>query len=372
MSPKRIAVTGAAGFLGWHVRCQAFARGIETVPIDRCALAGPDLAGALAGVDAVVHCAGVNRGTDSELVEGNLAAARQLAEAVRRMERPARIVYANSVQARGDGVYGAAKRKAAELLAGSAAGGFSDVVLPNLFGEHGRPYHHSFVATFCRDVADGRAPAEVRARELPLLHAQDAAEVLVGQADTTGMTTVEPAGEPVSVAGVLRLLREFAAAYRGCELPDLTGRFRSNLFHTYRSYLFPDRYPIALARHSDPRGSLVECVRTGLTGGQANVSSTVPGAVRGEHVHLHKFERFLVVDGHAEIALRRLFTDQVIRFSVDGEQPAIVDMPTMWAHRLTNVGIRPVTTLFWTSELHDPAAPDTCPCPVDRDGMASP
>jgi UDP-2-acetamido-2,6-beta-L-arabino-hexul-4-ose reductase len=364
MSPKRIAVTGVTGFLGWHVRCLAFARGIVTVPIDRAVLAGPGLAGTLAGVDAVVHCAGVNRGSDSELVEGNLAAAQQLADAVRRMARPARIVYANSVQARGDSVYGDAKRKAGELLAGAAVGGFSDVVLPNLFGEHGLPYHNSFVATFCRDVADGRAPAEVRDRELSLLHAQDAAEVLVAEAGNAGMTSVEPAGEPVSVAEVLRLLHEFAATYRGCELPDLTGRFRTNLFNTYRSHLFPDRYPIVLPRRSDPRGTLVECVRTGVSGGQANVSSTVPGAVRGEHVHLRKFERFLVVDGQAEIALRRLFTDQVVRFAVRGEEPAIVDMPTMWTHRLANAGDRPVTTLFWASERYDTADPDTYACPV--------
>ncbi len=32
----KIAVTGSDGFLGWHVRCKAFALGIESIPIDRC------------------------------------------------------------------------------------------------------------------------------------------------------------------------------------------------------------------------------------------------------------------------------------------------------------------------------------------------
>jgi UDP-2-acetamido-2,6-beta-L-arabino-hexul-4-ose reductase len=362
----RIAVTGADGFLGWHVRCRAFGLGVSSVPVGRRTMADrAELAEALADVDAVVHCAGVNRGNDSEVVEGNLAAASQLAEAVRRMARPARIVYANSVQVHGDGVYGAAKRKAGELLAGAAAGGFSDVVLPHLFGEHGRPYYNSFVATFCQDVVDGRPPAEVRDRELALLHAQDAAEVLVRQAAATGPATmVEPAGAPVRVSEVLRMLHDFAATYRDGELPDLTGRFRTSLFHAYRSHLFPGRYPIPLRRHADPRGSLVECLRSGVSGGQATVSTTLPGAVRGEHVHLRKFERFVVVDGQAEIALRRLFTGRVVRFRVDGEAPGIVDMPTMWAHRLTNLGDRPVTTLFWSNELHRAEDADTYPCPV--------
>jgi UDP-2-acetamido-2,6-beta-L-arabino-hexul-4-ose reductase len=88
-------------------------------------------------------------------------------------------------------------------------------------------------------------------------------------------------------------------------------------------------------------------------------------------VHLRKFERYVVVEGQAEIALRRLFTDQVVRFLVTGERPAIVDMPTLWAHRITALGESPVTTFFWTNEVYDPADPDTYACPVlpDRSGV---
>lgn len=355
----RIAITGAGGFLGWHLRCRAFAAGATAVPLPR-----PVPVEALGGVTAVIHCAGVNRGSDQQVMEGNLAAAANLAEALRHADHPVRVVYANSVHSRGDSVYGQAKRKAAELLAGAARGGFSDVVLPNLFGEHARPDYNSFVATFCRSVADGRRPA-VRDRELALLHVQDAAEVLLGEAEATGDQAVEPVGELVSVAAVLRLLDEFAAVYREADLPVLGSRFRSRLFNTYRSYLFPDRYPIRLPRREDPRGGLVECVRTGGGEGQAFVSTTLPGAVRGEHVHLRKVERFLVVDGRAEIALRRLFTREVVRFPVDGAEPAVVDMPTFWSHQLTNVDTRPVTAFFWSSERYQPEDADTYPCPVD-------
>jgi UDP-2-acetamido-2,6-beta-L-arabino-hexul-4-ose reductase len=380
----RIAVTGAGGFLGWHVRCRAFAAGVGTVPLRRADLADPTgLAAALSDVDAVVHCAGVNRGTDSELVEGNLAAARTLADALRRVDRPVRVVYANSVRARGDDVYGAAKRKAAELLAGAAPDRFWDVLLPNLFGEHGRPYYNSFVATFCRELADGREPAEVRDREVSLLAAPDAAELLLQQALGTGTGTgaghgggagvvVAPGGRPVRVAEVLATLREFVASYAGGEIPELSDRFRTRLFHTYQSHLFPDRYPVVLPRRTDPRGSLVEWLCTSGGGGAAFVSSTLPGAVRGEHVHLRKFERFVVVDGQAEIALRRLFTGELVRFRVAGEAPAIVDIPTMWTHRLTNLDDRPITTLFWTNEPLVAGDADTYPCPVDGRSECAP
>ena len=372
----RIALTGADGFLGWHLRCAALARGIAVDPLSREDLARPErLAGRLGAVDAVIHCAGVNRGSDTELTEGNRLAAEQLATAVAATHQaagqPLRLVYANSIQSLGGPtagpLYGPAKRLAGERLA-TASPAYSDVLLPNLFGEHGRPWYNSFVATFCAQLAEGGQPEVTEDRLVPLLHVQDAAAILLDQAGVpaqVGRTRVEPPAQPVPVSRVLALLREFARVYATGELPDIADPFAARLFNTYRSFLVPDRYPIIGTPRTDQRGTLVECVRTGSAGGQAFVSSTRPGAVRGEHFHLRKFERFLVLEGEAEIALRRLFSKDVVRFRVTGGTPAMIDMPTLWVHNLTNIGRTPVTTFFWTNELFDPADPDTFPAAVD-------
>lgn len=363
----RLAVTGADGFLGWHAQCKAFALGIDCIPVRRHAMADADrLVDVIRDVDAVLHCAGVNRGTDREVTEGNLLAAHHLAEAVQVANRPIRVVYANSTHSRGDTAYGIAKRKAAELFAGTAPGraGFSDVILPNLFGEHGRPHYNSFVSTFCHEIAAGR-DVVVQDREVPLLHVQDAADVLIQEAGASGHRIVEPEVEPITVSAVLGLLREFESVYASGEIPDISDPLRVRLFNTYRSHLFPARYPISAQPRTDARGTLVECVRAGTTGGQAFISSTLPKAVRGEHVHLRKFERFAVMDGEAEISLRRLFTSQVVTFRVSGDRPVAIDMPTMWVHNLTNVGVSPLTTFFWTNELFRADDPDTFACPVN-------
>lgn len=362
----KLAVTGADGFLGWHLRCKSFALGIECIPVRRDAMGSSDrLADLIRGVDAVLHCAGVNRGTEREVTEGNLRAAHSLAEAVQRVDHPVRIVYANSTHSRGDSAYGMAKRKAGELLAGAAPGrmGFSDVILPNLFGEHGRPHYNSFVATFCHEIAAGRDVA-LQDREVALLHVQDAADVLIQEAHASGHRVVEPEAEPVAVSAVLGMLRGFESVYATGEIPDISERLRARLFNTYRSHIFPARYPIAAQPRTDARGTLVECVRAGTSGGQAFMSSTVPYGVRGDHVHLRKFERFAVMDGEAEISLRRLFTSEVVTFRVSGDRPVVIDMPTMWVHNLTNVADSPLTTFFWTNELFNAEDPDTFACPV--------
>ncbi len=359
-------MTGADGFLGWHLRCRAFAQSIDAVAIRRQTLADPALlADVLAGLDSVVHCAGVSRGDDGEVTDGNLGPAQLLAEGVARTAHPVRIVYANSVHSRNDTVYGQAKRKAAEVLAGSApTPELSDVLLPNLFGEHGRAHHNSFIATFCHEVAAGRRPGTVRDADIPLLHAQDAARLLIAEAARTGYRIVVPDAPARSVTDVLELIETFADRYRHGELPDLTDPFHAQLFNTYRSHLFPAGCPLYATPRTDARGTLVECVRAG-SGGQSFVSTTAAGAVRGDHVHLRKFERFMVLSGEAEVCMRRLGSRQVMRFRLTGEQPGIVDIPTLWTHNLIGRSQQPTVAFFWTNEILHPEDTDTFPIAVE-------
>jgi UDP-2-acetamido-2,6-beta-L-arabino-hexul-4-ose reductase len=348
---ESLVVTGAGGFLGWHVRVLAHATGLPSpVCVGRDGIADP---GAIDGVDRVVHLAGVNRGDDA--FDGNVAAAEALARALRACTTPPKtVVFANSIQAGNGTPYGDGKAAAAAILAEATrwtGATFVDQRLPHLFGEHGRPHYNSVVATFCRLLADGDTPRIHEDRELALLHAGDAAAMLLGAQPTPP--------EPVTVGGLAERLCHFATVYRGGEIPQLANRFDVRLFNTYRSHCFPA--PIRLARHADSRGELVEAVRVHGGGGQTFCSTTRPGITRGEHYHLAKVERFVVVAGEAEIALRRLFTDEVVRFRVSGGDPVAVDMPTMWAHRITNVGAGELRTLFWANDLHDPARPDTYP-----------
>lgn len=359
----RVVVTGAEGFLGWHTRLRLLAAGgYDVVPVGRATWdALPDL---VAGADAVLHLAGVNRGDDAEVEAGNVRLADGLAAALRAAPG-VRVVFANSIQAGNGTPYGTGKAAAAELLRGATAavgGTFVDVLLPNVFGEHGRPRYNSFVATFAHAVVRGEAP-QVADREVVLLHAQDAAQVLI-DALRGPARTEHPAGHPTTVATVLARLQEFDALYKTGEIPSLADPFDRNLFHTLRAAGFPGNAPVPLSPRSDARGRLVEVVRSHGGQGQTFVSTTRPGVTRGEHFHLRKVERFVVVAGRARIALRRVLHDDVVAFDVTGDDPVAVDMPTGWAHNITNTGDDELTTLFWTSELFDPADPDTTPEPV--------
>ncbi len=355
----KVVLTGSGGFLGWHTRVRLRAltdHDVVAVTRDNWA----DLVGLAHGADAVIHVAGVNRATPAEVEHGNIALAEAVAEAVAKAGSSPRVVYANTIHAGNPNAYGAGKAAAADILEANAqatGGQFVDVRLPNLFGEHGQPAYNSFVATFVDAVVRGEQP-QINDREVSLLHVQRAAQALIDSLTTTEQQ-VAPAGTESSVQEVYDRLLSFHETYRTGDIPVLETAMDVDLFNTLRSSLFPERYPIDLTAHEDDRGRLVETVRAHGGQGETFVSTTVPGVTRGDHFHLRKVERFVVLSGQARISLRRVFADDVLSFDVTGDTPTVIDMPTMWVHNITNTGTTELTTLFWTNSLFDPDAPDT-------------
>ena len=357
----KVALTGANGFLGWHTRAALHEAdaSIHTIAVGD-AFDLDAAARAVSGSSRLVHIAGANRGTDEEVRDGNVRFAAQLAEAIRQAAVPPTVVvFANSTQSCNRSVYGESKAEAARTLAAAATAvgaEFENVLLPNLFGEHGRPFYNAVTATFSHLLAGGETPTVQDDKELTLLHAQDAADVLIGNVQSTDLRGLEVRE---TVVGLLGRLSDMAALYRRGEIPDVAAKFDRDLFNTFRSYTFPAQAPVRLTRHADARGSFFEIVQSHGGSGQSSFSTTQPGISRGDHFHRRKIERFTVLAGAATISLRKLFTDDVVEFEVTGDKPVAVDMPTMWSHKITNTGTDVLYTSFWSNDIFDPKAPDT-------------
>lgn len=359
----RYVLTGGNGFLGFHTRAALQEHGHEATTIGVGERFDAEAArAALDGADQLVHIAGVNRGTDAEVADGNRQFAEQIAGVLREVDAPpARVAFANSTQATNGSAYGDAKAAARDIVAAAAderGAGFDDVVLPNLFGEFGVPFYNAVTATFCHLIAHGEEPQVQQDKELTLLHAQNAADLLTGAVPLDRMdelTTRE------TVSGLAARLTAMARTYEATEFPDLATDFDRDLFNTYRSHLYPQGLPLPITRHADARGSFFEIVRSRGGTGQTSFSTTEPGITRGDHYHRRKVERFTVLSGEAEISLRKLGTDERHVFRVTGEEPLSVDMPTFVSHNITNVGTSTLYTAFWTNDIFDPTNPDTIP-----------
>ncbi len=366
---NRIVITGTRGLIGWHAHarlhaanCAAQFRG-NCAPYDIVALSHADfekdaaLSDAVSGADAVLHFAGVNRAPDEDREAANPMIARRLVEACKTAGVKPHIVYANSTHAAADTPYGRSKRVAGEVL--EAYGGrYTNLILPHIFGEGARPFYNNVTATLVHQLIAGEDVTVNPDGRVQLLHAGTAAKAAIDAVTEAKTGTLAPEPRLISVPNLLDKLKGFHAAYLANIFPDLSDPFDLALFNSYRAATYPDGWPRPLKLNTDARGTLFEAVKGG-GGGQTFLSATKPGSTRGDHFHLDKVERFLVVQGRAAIRIRKVLTDEVWEYRVSGDAPAPVDMPTLHTHSIENVGAGELLTLFWTHDLFDPANPDT-------------
>lgn len=367
---KRILVTGSGGFVGSNLMARLATSMGSGYEVTGCDVDTPEdlMMQAAVEADCIIHLAGANRPVDpADFAKTNSDLTARLINHLAVSGRSPDIAATSSIQAALDNPYGVSKRGMEEHLARFAESAGSRVAiyrLVNVFGKWCRPNYNSVVATFCHNVTHG-IPLRVDdpAKIVEFVYIDDVVESLVAfihgtdPAKLDGYATVGPRFK-VPLGDLSSTLQSFASTRRAGVVPDLGDPWLKRLWATFLSYLDPEDFAYPADLKSDPRGSLFEAVKT-PRGGQVFVSRTKPGITRGNHYHDSKTEKFIVLAGSARISFRHIRSGERKDVDVTGGEPRIVDIPPGWTHLIRNTGDTELVTLFWASEMLDPARPDT-------------
>ena len=239
---------------------------------------------------------------------------------------------------------------------------FTGMIIPNVFGPFGKPFYNSVISTFCYQLTHDETPKIEVDGQLNLIYVGDLVQIiiqLIGLKENKHNFEIKE-GSVQKVSEILKDLIYFKDRYLNTgEIPELNSKYQIQLFNTFRSFIdFKTYYPKYLTPHKVDRGVFVEIIRHGISG-QTSYSTTVPGITRGNHFHTRKIERFAVIQGKALIQLRKIGTDEIFNFELEGNQPSFVDMPVCYTHNIKNIGEDELITVFWINEPFDSKDPDT-------------
>ncbi len=316
--------------------------------------------------DAIVHLAALNRHNEPQTIyDTNIGLVKKLISALETTGSKPHILFSSSTQEERDNIFGRSKREGREMLAQWAeinGANFTGLVIPNVFGPFGNPYYNSVVATFSHQLTHNEEPRIEVDAQLKLIHISDLVSVIynaIRNKLSEKEFKVKETNE-IKVTELLVRLQNFKSLWFDQGIfPDLHDTFDRNLFNTFVCYVdHADYFPFKLRQSIDDRGSFVETVKLN-SGGQISFSTTKPGITRGNHFHTRKAERFAVIKGKALIQLRKIGTDKILNFELDGAEPAYVDMPVWYTHNITNTGDEDLYTIFWINEFFNPDDPDT-------------
>ena len=367
----KVGITGQAGFMGTHLYNYLNLKKDEITLVsfkDEYFLDKEQLKKFVQECDTIVHLAAMNRHGDAQVIyETNIRLVRQLIEVLEETGSAPHVLFSSSTQEERDNLYGKSKLEGRQLLAEWATKNnahFTGLIIPNVFGPFGNPYYNSVIATFCHQLTHNEQPLIDVDGQMKLIYINELVEefykLIVTRHSSLITSYSVPHTSEKKVSEILAILQNFKSLYleKGI-FPNLNDPFELNLFNTFVCYMDIEKYyPVKMKLQTDERGAFVETVKLN-SGGQVSFSTTKPGITRGNHFHTRKAERFSVIKGKALIQLRRIGTDKVLNFELDGREPAYVDMPVWYTHNITNTGSEEVYTIFWISELFNPDDTDT-------------
>ena len=342
--------------------------------------------------DFVFNLAGVNRPQNaSEFMEGNFGFASTLLDTLRKHGNTCPVMLSSSQQASltgrfGNSEYGRSKKAGEDLFLKYGEDTGAKVLVyrfPNLFGKWCRPNYNSAVATFCNAFAND-LPYTVNdpSVELELLYIDDLVDEMIAclrgeehRCEFEGLDVVPaadgrycyvPVTHKIALGEIVELLKSFAAQPQTLLIPEIpAGSFAKKLYSTYLSYLPKEKVAFPVKMNIDDRGSFTELIHT-LNAGQVSINISKPGITKGQHWHNTKWEFFIVVAGHGLIQERKLGTDEVIEFEVNGDNIQCVHMLPGYTHNIINLSqTENLVTVMWANELFDSNKPDTYFEPVE-------
>ena len=360
----KVGITGQAGFVGTHLfnTLGLSPDSFQRIPFEDAYFQDDKkLKDFVVQCDAIVHLAAMNRHNDPQVIyETNIGLVKQLISACELTKSTPHILFSSSTQEERNNLYGKSKKEGRQLLekwADENNAQFTGFIIPNVFGPFGNPYYNSVVATFCHQLTHNEKPRIDVDGEIKLIYVSELVKEFIGHIEAMqdepgdgAIIDIVPLKHTsaIRVSVLLKKLTEFKENYfeKGI-IPSLNDPFERNLWNTFLCYIdHSSFFPFNLKLNTDNRGSFVETVKLN-SGGQVSFSTTVPGITRGNHFHTRKAERFAVIKGKARIELRRIGTNKVLTFELDGRQPSFVDMPIWFTHNITNTGNEELYTIFW-------------------------
>lgn len=363
----KILVTGSNGFVGKNLISELKNRGYnEVFEFDKHT--DKELLQQYAKeCEFVFHLAGVNRPQSEEaFMQGNVGFTNELLDLLKKHNNKSPILITSSIQAKLDNPYGKSKKAGEDLVFnfGKENGNKTLVYrLPNLFGKWCRPNYNSAIATFCHNIAND-LPVKINDPSvvLTLAYIDDAVDefinALEGRENRTGDFCEVSKTYSVQLGEIVELIYLFKKSREDRTIPNMNDEFTKKLYSTYLSYLPKDKFSYELKMNVDNRGSFTEFIRT-IDRGQVSINISKPGITKGNHWHHTKNEKFLVVSGKGVIRFRKIDSDEIIEYYVNGEKLEVVDIPPGYTHNIENIGETDMVTIMWANEPFDPGKPDT-------------
>ena len=258
---KKVLITGSNGFIGKNLKLYLTQfKDIQVTCFDKDDEVSflPEI---LKKVDFIFHLAGVNRSmNDHDFQKYNTDFTKKLSENIKNINKKISIVFASSIQAESDNLYGKSKKNAEDILINlSKEHGINIYLfrLPNVFGKWSKPNYNSVVATFCYNISR-KLPIQIndRNKNLELVYIDDVMQKFIellnenqNKIEKQYFVNITPVYR-INLGDLVKKLYAFKKIESTGIMEDVGTGLTRALYSTYISYLPKEKfsYPVISKR----------------------------------------------------------------------------------------------------------------------------
>ena len=235
----------------------------------------------------------------------------------------------------------------------------------NIFGKWAKPNHNSVVATFCYLISRNKKIKLSKNNEIiEFLYIDDVIEIFEKDIVRRSRKKFQIISNfqntyKIKLFELAKKINNFYLNRKNllCK-EELGSGFDKLLYSTYLSYIPTSQYKYTVSSTDDKRGSFFEFFKSHKNG-QISVLVVKPNQTRGNHYHMTKVEKFLIISGRGEFLFKNIITNIQKKIKVNTYKKTIIETIPGWAHNIKNTGKKDLICILWSNEIYNENEPDT-------------
>jgi len=317
----------------------------------------------------IFHLAGENRNKSAtQFTNNNINLTKNLVDLIKMKTKKTYLIFSSTKQIeKKKNIYTKTKLLAENYIKKNVGKNLSVKIyrFTNIFGKWAKPNYNSVIATFCYKISRNKRINISRYNEnIEFLHIDEVIKLFesdIKNKKKRNFLLVKKFNNSYKIK-LFDLVKKIKYFHKDRKKltndTELAHGFDKLLYSTFLTYIPKKQFKYSINSIKDKRGSFLEFVKS-KNNGQVSILVVKPNQTRGNHYHMTKVERFLILSGKGYFLFKNLTSGNQKKIIFNSVNETIVETIPGWAHNIKNTGKKDLIAILWSNENYNKNKPDT-------------
>ena len=357
----KILLLGSDGFLGKNLKYFFIEKGIECLEFSK--KKNNDLKNKIKNSSFIIHLADKIKSNRKSHFDESLEFTKKVISEIKKSNKKKYLIYASSINSyKKKNLHYNLKRNTEKLLKTTKY--FNSIILklPNIFGIWCKPNYNSFFATCCHNISANKKVKILSKKKFALVHVSDFCDYIFNIIKTRKIDEKSFKRNFINLSPID--IKDILMSFKKKTNLNINKKYNldkdkiDKIFSTYLYYNQKNNFVENFKKIKDLRGDFAELIKNEEFG-QISMLTVNQKKERGNHFHINKIEKFIVVSGKGRLIHQNILNNKFKTFNISESENKIYSTIPGWSHKIVNRSKKKLIILIWANEVYNRNKPDT-------------